>query len=145
MGHPKNCDKPSKPALIIGWVLSILPCLMLLMAAAMSILQPPDAVKNTTELGYSQSVMLPLGIVTLVCVILYLVPQTAVLGAILLTGYLGGAVDVHVRKNDPLVLVLFPVLFGVVLWLGIFLREPRLRRLVPLRCIRKGATHVDAQ
>ncbi len=143
MSDLEKCEKPSKPALIIGWILSILPCLMLLMAAAMNILQPPDAVKNTTALGYAQSVMLPLGIVTLVCVILYLVPQTAVLGAILLTGYLGGAVDVHVRNNDPLVLVLFPVLFGVVLWLGIFLREPRLRRLVPLRCIKKGSTDAE--
>lgn len=145
MSHLEKSDRPSKPALIVGWILSVLPALLLLLGAVVNILQPEDAVKQTTALGYSQSIMLPLGIVTLLSVILYLVPQTTVLGAILLTGYLGGAVDLHVRMGDPLVQVLFPVLFGVVLWLGIFLREPRLRRLVPLRCIKKGGTHVDAQ
>lgn len=145
MSDLEKCDKPSKPALIVGWILSVLPALLLLLGAFVNILQPEDAVKQTTALGYSQSIMLPLGIVTLVSVILYLVPQTTVLGAILLTGYLGGAVDLHVRMGDPLVQVLFPVLFGVVLWLGIFLREPRLRRLVPFRCIKKGGTNVESK
>jgi hypothetical protein len=125
----------SRPARIVGWVLTLLPIPLLLMAVVMNIIQPAAAVENTTKLGYSQGVMLPLGIVLLSSIILYLVPQTAVLGAILLTGYLGGAVDVHVRNGDPLPQILFPALFGVVLWLGLYLRDPRLRALTPIRSI----------
>ena len=142
MNDSCKCSKPSRVAIIIGWVLSVLPALLLLMASSMNILQPPDIVEQTTKMGYRQSVMLPLGLVTVGCVVLYLVPQTAILGAILLTGYLGGAVDVHVRNGDPLVNVFIPVIVGIVVWLGIYLREPRLRRLVPFRCTRccKSAT-----
>jgi hypothetical protein len=82
--------------------------------------------------GYPAGVALPLFIVELVCVLLYAIPRTAVLGAILLTGYLGGAVATHVRVGEPWFL---PVIFGVLVWLGIYLREPRLRELAPLRRI----------
>ena len=84
----------------------------------------------TTELGYPESVTVPLGCVLIVCTVLYLVPRTAVLGAILLTGYLGGAVATHVRVNHPLFETLFPVVFGALLWGGLVLRDVRLRALM---------------
>jgi hypothetical protein len=87
-------------------------------------------VETTVKLGYSESVILPLGIVLLVCTVLYLIPPTAVLGAILLTGYLGGAVATHVHAGDGPFEILFPVLFGALLWGGLALRDPRLRALV---------------
>ena len=77
--------------------------------------------------------IVPLGIVLLTCTILYLVPRTAVLGAILLTGYLGGAVATHVRAGQGLFEILFPVVFGALLWGGLVLRDERLRELLPLR------------
>jgi len=89
---------------------------------------------GTVALGYNESVIFPLGIVLLACTVLYALPITSVLGAILLTGYLGGAVASHVRLGSPLFThVLFPVYLGILLWLGLFLRYPTLRRLVPLK------------
>lgn len=84
-------------------------------------------------MGYPEQVILPLGVVLCVCTVLYLVPQTAVLGAILLTGYLGGAVATHVRHEDGLFAVFFPAIFGALLWGGLVLRDPRLAALVPWR------------
>ena len=82
-----------------------------------------------------------IGITELVCTILYVIPQTAVLGAILLTGYLGGAVVTHVRMGEPFIL---PALFGVVLWLGLYLRDPRLRVLIPFRFLQRFKRPADA-
>ena len=97
----------------------------------MKIVGAPEAVKGTSELGYSPSVILPLGIVQLVCLVLYLVPRTAVIGAVLWTGYLGGAIATHVRVGNPLLShVLVPVYVAAVLWLGLFLRDVRVKNLV---------------
>ncbi|MGH8630096.1 MAG: DoxX family protein [Burkholderiales bacterium] len=124
----------SKKALWAGRILSALPALFLLADSAGKFLQPAPVVEGTVKLGYPESVIVPLGIVLLACTALYLIPRTSVLGAILLTGYLGGAVATHVRVGDPLFThVLSPVYFGVLLWGGLYLREPRLRALVPLR------------
>jgi hypothetical protein len=123
----------SKGALWTGRVMSVLPALFLLFDGAMKLVSPDPVVKATVELGYAESVLLPLGIVLLVCTVLYLVPPTAVLGAILLTGYLGGAVATHVRAGQGPFEVLFPVLFGALLWGGLVLRDVRLRSLVPWR------------
>jgi hypothetical protein len=120
----------SKGALWTGRVLSILPALFLLLDAAMKLVKPEFVVKATTELGISESVIVPLGVVLLLCTILYLVPPTAVLGAILLTGYLGGAVATHVFAEHGAFQMLFPVFFGALLWGGLVLRDPRLRALV---------------
>ena len=87
-------------------------------------------VKGTTELGYPESLVRVLGVLQFVCVAVYLVPRTSVFGAILLTGYLGGAVATHVRAGEA---YWFPVLFGALIWLGLFLRDARIRALVPLR------------
>jgi hypothetical protein len=107
--------------------------LFLLFDGAMKLVKPAFVVEATVQLGFSENVILPLGIVLVVCTALYLVPPTAVLGAILLTGYLGGAVATHVHAGHGPFQVLFPVLFGALLWGGLALRDPRLRSLVPWR------------
>ncbi len=117
-----------------GYILSGLPILFLLFDAVGKFVKPAPVVEGTVALGYSESVIVPLGIVLLVSTILYMIPQTAVLGAILLTGYLGGAVATHVRVGSPLPThILFPVYLGIMLWLGLYLRDHRLRELLPLR------------
>ncbi|MDZ4818552.1 MAG: DoxX family protein [Planctomycetota bacterium] len=116
-----------------GRVLSWLPAAMLLASAAMNLVKPEDIVKQTVAMGYSEEVMVPLGIVLLISVLLYLYPRTAVLGAILLTGYLGGAVNTHVHHGDGIGQILLPAVVGAVLWLGLVLRDNRLLALVPWR------------
>ncbi|MCM3871895.1 MAG: DoxX family protein [Pyrinomonadaceae bacterium] len=123
----------SKGALWAGIIISALPALFLLMDGIMKLFKPAFVVEGTVKLGYSEGVIVPLGIVLLISTILYLVPRTAVLGAILLTGYLGGAVDAHVHAGEGAFPILFPVVFGALLWLGLYLRDDRLRSLVPLR------------
>lgn len=124
----------SKRELWIGRVLSGLATLFLLFDATMKVLASPQAVEGTTTLGYPASVLLGLGLLQLGCTALYLAPPTSVLGAILWTGYLGGAVATHVRVGDPLFShILFPTYVGAMLWGGLWLREPRLRALLPLR------------
>jgi hypothetical protein len=113
--------------------MSALPALFLLFDGAMKLVKPSFVVDATTRLGYPESVILPLGVVLVVCTILYLVPRTSVLGAILLTGYLGGAVATHVRHEDGPFAIVFPVIFGALLWGGLVLRDPRLRSLLPWR------------
>ncbi|MCI0354447.1 MAG: DoxX family protein [Acidobacteria bacterium] len=124
----------SKGALWGGRILSSLPALFLLMDSVGKFLKPAPVVEGTVKLGYSESIILPLGIVLLVCTGLYLIPRTSVLGAILLTGYLGGAVATHARVGDPLFShILFPTYLGVMLWGGLYLRDPRVRALIPLK------------
>ena len=112
--------------------MSFLPALFLLVDAVAKLFKPAPVVEGTVKMGFSESVIVPLGIVLLVCTLLYLIPRTAVLGAILLTGYLGGAVATHVHVGDTLFSILFPVLFGCLLWGGLYLRDARLRALLPL-------------
>ena len=117
-----------------GRIISGLAALFLVMDGVMKLVKPAFVVEGTVNLGYSESVILPLGIVLLACTIVYVIPRTSVLGAILLTGYLGGAVATHVRVGDPLFShVLFPVYLGVLIWLGLYLRDDRLSALIPLR------------
>jgi hypothetical protein len=129
----------SRKALWAGWILSALPALFLLFDGGMKLFKPEFVVKATVQLGYPESVIVPLGIVLTVCTVLYLIPRTAILGAILLTGYLGGAVNTHVRAGQGAFEVLFPVIFGALLWGGLFLRERRLRDLIPLRSCDKSS------
>lgn len=116
-----------------GRIVSWLPGLFLLVDGGAKLFKPAPVIEGTVKLGYSESVIIPLGVVLIVCTVLYLIPRTAVLGAILLTGYLGGAVATHVRVVDGIFPVAFGVTFGVLLWLGLYLRDARLRELVPLR------------
>jgi len=121
---------PSKKMLWAGRIMSALPVLMLLFGAVMKFLKPPDVVKGFTHLGYPESLALGLGIVELACTVIYIIPRTSVLGAILLTGYLGGAIATHVRIGEP---YFIPVILGVLVWGGLFLRDERLRALIPFR------------
>ena len=117
-----------------GIIISALPSLFLFADGVMKLVKPAPVVEGTVKVGYPESVIVPLGIVLLICTVVYVIPRTSVLGAILLTGYLGGAVATHVRVGDPLFShVLFPVYLGVLIWLGLYLRDDRLRALVPLR------------
>ena len=120
----------SKKMLWTGRVLSALPVLMLLFSAAMKFAKPPGFAEGMAKLGIPESLALGLGILELACVIIYIIPRTAVLGAILLTGYLGGAILTHLRVGDNFI---GPIVFGVFIWGGLFLRDPRIRALIPLR------------
>jgi hypothetical protein len=123
----------SKAALWAGRVLSALVTLLLLLDAIMKIVRVQAAVEGTAKLGYPDNVLVPIGIILLVCVILYAIPRTSVLGAVLTTGYLGGAVATNVRAGLPLAgYILSPVYVGIVLWLGLYLRNLQVRRVVPL-------------
>lgn len=132
--YEKNPHPPvSRAALWTGRVLSVLPALFLLLDAAMKLVKPAFVVEATVQMGFAEGVIVPLGIVLLISTVLYLVPPTAVLGAILLTGYLGGAVATHVHAGQGAFEILFPVLFGMLLWAGLALRDRRLRSLLPWR------------
>jgi hypothetical protein len=123
----------SKKMLWAGRIVSAVPSLFLLLDGVMKLVRPPPVVETTVRLGYSENVILGLGIVLLACLAVYVIPRTAVLGAILLTGYLGGAVATHVRVGDDLFPVFFPVVVVVLLWGGLLLSDDRLRALLPLR------------
>jgi hypothetical protein len=112
--------------------MSALPALFLLVDGAMKLVKPRAVVVATVELGYPEGVIVALGLVLLACTVLYVIPRTSVLGAILLTGYLGGAVATHVRVGDGVFPILFPVILGALLWGGLYLRDGRLRAFLPL-------------
>ena len=122
----------SKGRLWGGRVMSGVPCLFLLVDGAMKLMKPAVVVETTVKLGYPEGVITGLGIVLLACTALYLVPRTAVLGAILLTGYLGGAVATHVRVGGAPFEVTFPLVVGALLWGGLVLRNQRLRAMLPV-------------
>jgi uncharacterized protein YndB with AHSA1/START domain len=130
MGSDRNASPVSKKMLWAGRVVSALPVLMLLLSAVMKLLKPAPVVEGFAHLGYSEGLALGLGILELVCTALYVIPQTSVLGAVLLTGYLGGATATHVRIGEP---SWAPVLLGVLVWGGLYLRDERIRALLPRR------------
>jgi hypothetical protein len=125
---------PPSKTIWIGRVLSALAVLFLLFDSVVKLLQLPVAIQGTTELGYPASVVFGIGLVELVCLALYVIPQTSVLGAIVFTGYLGGAIATHVRIGSPLFShVLFPIYVAVLIWGGLYAREGRVRALIPIR------------
>lgn len=135
--QPVNQTSPvSKKALWAGYIMSALPVLMLLFSAAMKFAKPPPVVEGFKHLGLPESIVFGLGVLEVSCTLLYVIPRTSVLGAILLTGYLGGAVLAHLRVGDPF---FGPVIFGVLIWGGLFLRDRRLRALIPFRHQPAGA------
>lgn len=123
----------SKSAKVAGYIITGLPVLFLLLDGVMKLFKPRIVVEGTTRLGYLENTIVPLGIVLVVCTILYIIPRTSVLGAVLLTGYLGGAVATHVRFFEGAFPIVFPVIIGTLVWGGLYLRDPRLRSLLPLR------------
>ena len=122
----------SKGRLWTGRIVSGLSAAFLLMDGVMKLFKPAVVVEGTVKLGYPEAVIVPLGIVLTLCTLLYIFPRTAVLGAMLLTGYLGGAVATHVRASGSAFEILFPVIFGCLVWGGLWLRDERLQRLAPL-------------
>ncbi len=129
--NPESPKVPvSKAALWTGRVMSALPVLMLLMSGVMKLMKPKMVVDSFVQMGFSLGLLNGIGIAELVCTVIYIVPRTSVLGAILLTGYLGGAVCTTLRAGDPNFYM--PAILGVLLWGGLYLRDPRLRVLIPL-------------
>jgi hypothetical protein len=120
----------SKKMFWAGIVVSALPVLMLLASGVMKLAKPAPVVEGFAKFGYDENLALGIGIVELVCTVIYVIPRTSVLGAILLTGYLGGAIATHVRISDAF---FPPLILGVLVWGGLYLRDARLRALLPLR------------
>jgi hypothetical protein len=134
MTSPANTSSVGKKRLVAGYVLTVLVALFLTFDTVIKVLKLAPAVQGTTKLGYPASAVFWIGLIELVCLTLYLVPRTSVLGALLLTGYLGGAIATHVRLGSPLLShTLFPIYVALLLWGGLYLRETRLRELVPFR------------
>jgi len=114
----------------VGRVISVLASLVFLMSALMKLKGGAEVTQGMAHLGLSESLMLPLAILEISCAVIYLIPATSVLGAILLTGFIGGAICTHLRVGDPFFV---QVALGVLVWLGLYLRENRLKGLIPLR------------
>ena len=114
----------------IGRVLSALASLFLLFDAIMKLVKPPVVVQSTLQLGYAESAILGIGVTLLVCTLLYIVPRSSILGAVLLTGYLGGAVASNIRAGMPVFNVVFPVIMAALLWGGLWFRDLRVRNLL---------------
>jgi hypothetical protein len=124
----------SRRSVVVGRVLSGLVVLFLIPDGIIKFVRPAPVVEAFEHLGWPLTLANMIGVLLLVCVALYALPRTSVLGAILLTGYLGGAVATHLRVGDPVFShILFPTYLGVLLWLGLYLRDSRLRVLLPLR------------
>lgn len=131
---PSNIQNAAVPKKRVwaGRILSTLVVLFLIMDSVGKLAKPAPVVEGTIQLGYPESVLLGLGIVLLTCVVLYVIPHTSIFGAILLTGYLGGAIATHVRVGNPLFShILFPVYVALLVWGGLYLRDDRLHALLP--------------
>src|SRR6201999_611203 len=115
--------KNSKVLFILGWVVSILPILLIAMGLVFAFTKPDEMHKQMDKYGYPPGAAMPILIAEICSAILFIIPRTAMLGAILLTGYLGGAISTHVRAGEPFYL---PLGVGVIVWLGLFLRDARL-------------------
>ena len=121
----------SRKSILAGRIVSGVVVLFLGADAAMKILKTRLAVEGDARLGYPENTVVGIGVLLLLCTLLYVLPRTSILGAILLTGYLGGAVATHVRVGNPwLGYVLLPVYIGVLVWGSLFLRDPRIRTLL---------------
>ena len=121
----------SKTALWTGRVMSALPVLLVLFGSVVKLMKTASVVEAFVRAGIPERLIIPVGIIELVCVIVYLIPQTAVLGAILMSGLLGGATITNLRISDPTYPM--PIVLGMLAWGGLFLRDLRLRDLIPIR------------
>jgi hypothetical protein len=134
---PAHCTK----LLWTGRVISTLLILFLTFDGVMKLVQPQPVLDACDQLGIPRHAVAGIGVVLLACTALYAIPATSVLGAVLLTGYLGGAVFCHVRVAGPIFPIVFSSSFGLLVWAGLYLREPRLRALLPLRATAACARH----
>ena len=113
-----------------GWIMSVLPALAFLMSGVMKFVKPGDMVQQSAAIGWDEHLLVPLGVVEIASTLIYLFPKTAVLGAILLTGYCGGAIATHVRLDQPFYGAL---ILGILVWGGLYLRDARVRALIPMK------------
>jgi hypothetical protein len=120
----------SRTGLWVGRVISILVSLLFVFSGVMKLVGGPQVAEGFAHLGLPESMRVPLGILELACIAVYLIPATSVIGAILMTGYVGGTIVTAWRVGDP---VYLQIALGLLLWLGLYLREPRLKPLMPLR------------
>ena len=130
IGLKRLSMQPTKTQLWLGRIISGMFVLFLLADAISHIVKPAPVVEAFNQLGLPLSTSTGLGVLVLACVALYLIPRTSHLGVVLLTGYLGGAVAIHLRAGDPVFRILFPTIIGMALWLGLFLRDEQLRRFI---------------
>jgi hypothetical protein len=121
----------SKAALWTGRVMSALPTLLVLLGSVLKLMKSPSVIDGFAQHGLSERLIIPVGIIELICVIVYVIPRTAVLGAILMTGLLGGAILTNMRVGDPT--YPFPIILGILAWAGLYMRDQRIRDLIPLR------------
>ena len=117
----------------VGRVISGLVSLVFTMSAFMKLRGGTEVIQGMAHLGLPESLIVPLAILEISCVVIYAIPATSVLGAILLTGYIGGAICTHLRVGDPFFM---QIALGIFVWLGLYLRENRLRALIPLRTLK---------
>lgn len=122
----------SSKLLWTGRVLSILSVLFILFDSVLHLLKPAPVVQAFTQLGLPLRLSITIGLIQLICLILYVIPRSAVLGAVLLTGYFGGAIVIHMRVGNPLFETIFPIIIGIIFWTGLLLRTPRLRAIFPI-------------
>lgn len=121
--------KADRKTVWAGYVVGVLPCLLLLFSGTMKLIQPTGMAESFEKVGWPAKYALALGITEVACTVLYLFPRTAYLGAILLTGYMGGAIATHARLGEP---IFVQAAVGVMLWVGLYLRDARLRVLAPI-------------
>jgi len=121
----------SKKKLWAGRIISALPVLLLLFSGVMKLMKPPSVLQGMAAYGYPESLIVVIGLLEIACTVIYTIPRTSILGAILLTGYLGGATATNVRVGNPAFIM--TVILGVLAWVGLFLRDDRLRAFLPLR------------
>jgi len=124
---------PGRASLITGWILTILIVAFLLLDSASHFAVPKPVVDAFLRLGLPISLSVPLAVIALICAVLYAIPQTSVFGVVLLTGYFGGAVAIQLRAGSPTFETVFPIILGAIAWAGIYLRNPRLRAILPFR------------
>lgn len=117
----------SKASLWSGWIISALVILFLLVDAGMKIVKAAPSMEGSVKLGWPADMVQPIGFILLACTILYATPRTAIIGAILITGYLGGAIAVMIQAKQP---YYFPLVFGALTWLGIYLRDARVKAII---------------
>ena len=122
-------DGSPKWMMWVGYLMSILPCLLLFFSASMKYIKPAGFADGLAQMGWTEGQMFYLGFVEILSTVIYLIPRTSVLGAILLTAYMGGAIATHARVGDAFVA---QILVGVFVWGGLFLRDPKIRELIPL-------------
>jgi hypothetical protein len=121
----------AKGTLWTGRIMSTIPISLVAFGSILKLMKTPQVLEGVARTGYPESLIVPVGIIELTCVVMYLIPRTSVLGAILLTALLGGATATCVRVGDPTFVM--PVILGMMVWGGLFFRDPRIRALIPLR------------